>query len=88
MFTGKKVSIDLFTIFLNSNFKQTSLDEFIKDYDKNKNETLFVLQFHHADLSNKQFKVLVEVIDFLKNKEKRIFVTPAEFFKISKNGDL
>jgi peptidoglycan/xylan/chitin deacetylase (PgdA/CDA1 family) len=84
MFSGEKVCPGIFTIFINNNFKQNSLDEFIKDYDKNKNNELYVLQFHHANLSDKQFELMIEVIDFLKNKEGRAFVTPTEFLDLSK----
>jgi len=83
MFTGEKVSSDIFTIFLNSNFKQNSLKEFIKEYDRYKNDTLFVLQFHHTDLSDKQFDLIAEVIDFLKNKENRVFIIPTELLQLN-----
>jgi hypothetical protein len=84
MFSWKKVSPGIFTIFISNNFKQNSLEEFIKDYEKNKNDALFVLQFHHANLSDKQFKLMAEVIDFLKNKENRSFITPSELLHLSK----
>lgn len=85
MFSWEKNCQGLFTIFITSNFKQNTLEEFIKVYDKNKNDKLFVLQFHHADLSDSQFELIPKVIDFLKNKENRVFVTPSELLEISKN---
>lgn len=84
MFSWKKLCPGIFTIFLSINFKQSSLEEFIKDYEKNKNDALFVLQFHHADLNDNQFELMVEVIDFLKNKEHRIFITPSELLHLNK----
>ena len=83
MFSWEKICPGIFTIIINNNFKQNSLKEFIKDYDKTKNDVLYVLQFHHADLSDHQFELMIEVIDFLKNKEERIFITPSELLKIS-----
>lgn len=82
MFSWEKVCLGIFTIPINNNFKQSSLMEFIKDYDKTKNDALYILQFHHAGLSNNQFELMIEVIDFLKNKEKRVFITPSELLKI------
>ncbi len=84
MFSWRKVGSGIFTIFISNNFKQNSLEEFIKDYEKNENDALFVLQFHHANLSDKQFKLMDEVIDFLKNKENRTFITPSELLYLSK----
>jgi len=84
MFSWKKVNSDIFTILINMNFKQNSLEDFIKDYESYKNNELFVLQFHHADLSNIQFYLMAEVIDFLKNKEHRIFITPSELLNFNK----
>jgi len=66
IFSWKKVNPGIFTIIISNNFKQNLLEEFIKDYDKHKNDALFVLQFHHATLSDKQFMLIAEVIDFLK----------------------
>ena len=77
-----KIKGDIFTVPLSENFKQDSLEEFIKDYKKNKNNKIFTLQFHHANLSDKQFELMKDVIDFLKNKEKRIFVKPSELLKL------
>lgn len=82
MFSWYKIKGDIFTVPLSENFKQDSLEEFIKDYKKNKNNEIFTLQFHHANLSDKQFELMKDVIDFLKNKEKRIFVKPSELLKL------
>jgi peptidoglycan/xylan/chitin deacetylase (PgdA/CDA1 family) len=84
MFSWRKAKHDLFIIPLCNNLRQNSIDEFIKVYEKGKNNQIYTLQFHHADLSDKQFDLIVEVIDFLINKESRIFVTPSEILKISK----
>ena len=84
MFSWRKTKYDLFTIPLTDNLKQGSLNEFINDYDKNKDRRIYTLQFHHANLSDKQFDLVSEVIDFLKNKENRIFITPSELLEISK----
>lgn len=84
MFSWRKTKHGLFTIPLTDNLKQGSLNEFIKDYNKNKDRSLYTLQFHHANLSDKQFDLISEVIDFLKNKENRIFITPSELLEISK----
>ncbi len=84
MFSWRKAKQDLFTIPLSDNLKQSSLNEFIKDYNKKKDSRIYTLQFHHANLSKKQFDLITEVIDFLKNKEKRIFITPSELLEISK----
>jgi hypothetical protein len=86
MFSWRKANHDLLTIPLSDNLKQNSLKEFIKAYEKNKNHQIYTLQFHHASLSKKQLKVMTEVIDFLKNNEDRVFVTPSELLKISKNN--
>lgn len=83
MFSWRKAKHDLFTIPLCDNLRQNSLDEFIKVYGKGKENPIYTLQFHHADLSNNQFNLMIEVIDFLKNDENRIFVTPSELLKIS-----
>jgi hypothetical protein len=89
MFSWEKAKHDLFTIPLSDNLRQNSLDEFIKVYEKNKNDLIYTLQFHHSSLSEKQFRVMAEVIDFLKNNEDRVFVTlfvtPSELLKISKS---
>ena len=84
MFSWVKAKHDLFTIPLTDNFKQSSLKEFVKKYNKNKDRRIYTLQFHHANLSDEQFNLMNEVIDFLKNKEDRIFITPSELLKISK----
>ena len=83
MFSWRKAKHDLLTIPLCDNLKQNSLDEFIKDYEKFKNKIIYTLQFHHANLSEKQFELMEEVIDFLQNNEERIFVTPSNVLKIS-----
>jgi len=83
MFSWRKAKHDLLTIPLCNNLKQNSLDEFIKVYEKAKDNPIYTLQFHHADLSDKQFDLMAEVIDFLKNNEGRVFLTPSELLKIS-----
>ena len=88
MFSWYDVGNGIFTIYLNDNFKQNSLEEFIEDYKKNKNKDLFVLQFHHANLSEKQFDLMEKVIDYLKNEEHRIFITPSELFNMIKKGEI
>lgn len=84
MFSWDKAKHDLLTIPLSDNLKQNSLDEFINDYEKKKEDIVYTLQFHHAYLSEGQFEIIKEVIDFLKNKEKRVFVTPSELLEIIK----
>jgi len=81
MFSWRDVKGDLFTIRLSDNFHHSSLNEFIRDYEKNKNDMIYTLQFHHADLSERQFDLIPGVIDFLK-KDGRVFVTPSEVFRI------
>jgi len=85
MFSWRKTKHDILIIPLSNNLRQNSLKEFIKVYEKNNKDLIFTLQFHHANLSEKQFNLTAEVIDFLKNNESRIFVTPSELLKISKN---
>ncbi len=85
MFSWDKAKHKLLTIPLTDNFKQNSLDEFISAYKKNKENSIYTLQFHHANLSETQFDLMAEVIDFLKNDEDRVFVTPFELLKISKS---
>lgn len=84
MFAWEKIERKIFTIPLSNNLKQNSLDEFIKEYRKNKNDLIYTLQFHHANLTDRQFELTEEVIDFLKNKENRIFIKPSELLDISK----
>lgn len=84
MFSSVKTKQDLMTIPISDNYKQDSLEEFIKMYKENANQLIYTLQFHHEDLSEKQLELLPKVIDFLKNKEDRIFVTPSELLEISK----
>jgi hypothetical protein len=81
MFSWRKVKGNLFTIPLSDNLKQNSLDEFIKRYEKNKDDSIYTLQFHHAELTEQQFDLMVKVIHFLK-KDGRIFVTPSNLLKI------
>lgn len=85
MFSWRKVGRGILTIPLTDNFKQDKLGDFIEKYNKNKDKIIYTLQFHHANLSSKQFKLMSEVIDFLKNKEDRIFIIPSELLEISKN---
>ncbi len=85
MFSWRKAKHDLLIIPLSANLRQNSLKEFIEVYEKNKNDIIFTLQFHHANLTEKQFNLTAEVIDYLKNNESRSFVTPSELFKISKS---
>ena len=84
MFSWEKLERDIYTIPLSGNLKQNSFDDFINDYKKNKDDSIYTLQFHHADLSERQFELIKDVIDFLKNKENRVFITPSELLKISK----
>jgi hypothetical protein len=84
MFSSVKTKKDLMTLPISNRYKQDSLEEFIKMYKENADHLIYTLQFHHADLSEKQFELLPKVIDFLKNKEGRIFVTPSELLEISK----
>jgi hypothetical protein len=84
MFSWRKTKHNLPIIPLKANYRYNSFKEFKNIYDKNKDDLIFTLQFHHAKLTDKQFKLLPEIIDFLKNKESRIFVTPSELLKISK----
>ena len=86
MFSWENVGGEILTIPLSGNLKHNSLEEFIENYEHNKNDVIYTLQFHHAKLTERQFKVMEEVIDFLKNKEKRIFVTPSELLEISENN--
>ncbi len=85
MFSWRNVGSDILTIPLTDNFKQYNIEDFINDYKKNKDKIIYTLQFHHANLSKEQFELIFEVIDFLKNKENRIFITPTELLKIKKN---
>lgn len=85
MFSWRKTKHDILIIPLSDNLRQNSLKEFIEVYEKNKSNPIFTLQFHHANLTEKQFNLIPEVIDFLINNESRIFVTPSELLKISKS---
>ena len=87
MFSWENVGGKILTIPLSSNLRQNSLDEFIEGYEGNKNDVIYTLQFHHAKLTDKNFEVMAEVIDYLKNEQGRIFVTPSELLGISKEND-
>jgi len=82
MFSWRKVGGNLFTIPLTANLKQNSLKEFIDVYEQNKDDTIFTLQFHHANLTGEQFQLISKVIDFLKNNESRVFILPSELLDI------
>jgi len=82
MFSWRKIKAEIFTIPLTENLKQSSFEEFLKDYKKNKNDEIFTLQFHHEKLTDKQFELMIEVIDFFKNKEKRTFIKPSELLEL------
>jgi len=84
MFSWRKVKSDLLIIHINGNLSQNSLEEFVKTYDKNKDKPIYTMQFHHAKLSDKQFKLMTEIIDFLKNNEGRVFITPSELLESNK----
>jgi peptidoglycan/xylan/chitin deacetylase (PgdA/CDA1 family) len=88
MFSWRKVNGNLFTIPLTANLKQNSLKEFIDVYEHNKDDDIFTLQFHHANLAGKQFQLMSEVIDFLKNNESRVFILPSDLLKIFKKDDI
>ena len=83
MFSWDKINGDIFTIPLTDNYRQNTLDEFINMYKKNKEKEIYTLQFHHAKLTDVQFDLMSDVIEYLKNKEKRIFIKPSELLKIS-----
>ena len=84
MFSWRKTKQDLSIIPLTENYKQDSLREFENMYNKNKDDLIYTLQFHHANLSDRQFKLLTDVIDFLKNNESRVFLTPSELLNLSR----
>jgi len=85
MFSWRKVGRGIFTIPLTDNFKQDNIEDFINDYNKNKDKIIYTLQFHHANLSGEQFELITKVIDFLINNEKRIFINPSELIGIKQN---
>jgi hypothetical protein len=85
MFSWRKTEHDLFTVPLSDNLKQSSLNEFKERYNQKKDMRIFTLQFHHANLTDEQFELIPEVIDFLINKEKRTFIIPTELLNICKN---
>ena len=84
MFSWQDINKDLVKIPLSSNFREENVNDFIKGYENCKDQEIYTLQFHHADLTSKNLETLPEVIAFLKNKEKRVFVTPSELYKIYK----
>jgi len=84
MFSWEKASHNLFTIPLCDNFRRENIDEFIKVYSEKKDKLIYVLQFHHATLTDKQYKILPDVISYLINEEKRVFIKPSELLSISK----
>jgi len=86
IFSWRKVKDNILTIPLSDNLNQNTFKDFKNDYEKNKDALIYTLQFHHAKLSDDQFDLMVKVIDFLKNNEKRVFVTPSELFNISKKN--
>lgn len=88
MFAWEKVGGGVFTIPLSDNLKQNTLDEFKKDYEKHKNDVVYTLQFHHANLSEEQFGLMSEVIGFLSKEEGRVFVTPSELLKINEKESI
>ena len=86
MFAWEKVGGGIFTIPLSDNLKQNSLNEFKKNYEKYRNDVVYTLQFHHANLSEEQFGLMNEVIGFLSKEEGRVFVTPTELLKINEKA--
>ena len=82
MFSWWEIKGDILKIPLVDNYRQTCLEEYINLYNNSKDKQIYTLQFHHADLSEKQFELLPEVINFLK-KEKRVFITPSELLNIN-----
>jgi len=80
MFSRRDIPGDIFRIPITKNMSHNNLKDFIEDYKKNKEDVIYTLQFHHADLLDKQFDLLPDIINFLK-KEGRVFVTPSELLK-------
>lgn len=80
MFSWRMVGGGLFTIPITDNFNQIKIEDFINNYRRYKERSIYTLQFHHANINNEQFELLSEVIYFLKNKEKRFFLKPSELF--------
>lgn len=89
MFSWKNVGGGLLTIPLTINFRKDLLCEFFDHnrYEKNKNDVIYTVQFHHAKFSEQDFEFLPDIIDFLINKEGRISVTPSELYKISQKDE-
>ena len=84
MFSWEDIDEKLLRIPLTSNFTQVSLDDFIEGYQNCKDERIYTLQFHHSNLTSKHLEVLPDVIDFLKTKEKRVFINPSDYYSIFK----
>lgn len=87
MFSDKKAKGDLLFIPISDRLNQDSFESFVQSYEKKKNDIIYTLQFHHAYLTEEQFNLMEKVIDFLKNKEKRAFVTPSELLGISQEDE-
>ena len=86
MFSWENVGGGILTIPLSGNLEHESLKDFIKCYEEHENDVIYTLQFHHAKYTDKNFEVMEQVIDYLKNKERRVFVTPSDLFSISQNN--
>lgn len=86
MFSWTKINGNIYKIPLTNNLKQDSFEKFLEEYQIKKNDIIYTLQFHHADLSDNQFEIMKKAIHFLKNEEKRIFITPSELLEISKKN--
>jgi peptidoglycan/xylan/chitin deacetylase (PgdA/CDA1 family) len=82
MFSWRKLNVDIITIPISNNFNQISLDNFIRDYKKNKKDIIFTLQFHHSRLNEKHLITLKEIINYLKKEEKRKFILPTDLYKL------
>ena len=87
MFSWRNVGSGILTIPLIDNFKQNNIEDFIDNYKKKKDKIIYTLQFHHANLSKDQFELIIEIIDFLKNEEKRIFIIPSELIEIKEKDE-
>jgi hypothetical protein len=88
MFAWEKVGGGVFTIPLSNNLNQNNLNEFKKDYEKHRNDAVYTLQFHHADLSDAHFELMYEIIGFLSKDDGRVFVTPSELLKINEKENI
>lgn len=87
MFSWRNVGGGILTIPLTDNFVEKKLDDFINKYEKNKEKIIYTLQFHHEKLSSSQIELIADVINFLKNKEKRIFILPSNLIEIMKKDE-